>query len=1826
MPLLAEAYAEVRLRMGAEFDADLARVRERLERLSASVDVDLGDVSGLVAGVQGVVEGVERTSAARVDVELGDVSGVLEGVAALRASLEALDAVTVTVSADVSEALARLGEVQATVAALDADTVNIGVDVFGHDRVAAVLAGLDVLKRRAAGLVTVTVDVSGLSAAVAELEVLRVLAREGAELEVRLSGVEQVAAQLELLAGLAGRVSVDVDVDGDARLEELRARLVSLPQRVDVHVDVDVRGAERLEVLRARLARRFEVDVRVDSGRARVAVDELLERLRRLTRRVWRANVFVSIDGGEQLRRLVDRLQRLDRRVYVAAVRVAVRGLGDLRRLEERLARVALRTVQLDVEVDTAAAMLNLEAFDLLRRRVDGRDVNVDVDVDVARASAELAAFDVLVARVTDQVRDRFRSGEFGARLPAGYAGLVTGLAAAAAAAAPLVPALTGAAAAMIGMGAAAGVAAAGLAGLGVAFNDLAVRDLKDQLTVLRTELVAAFRPVADQVAKVAAPALSVVARDLVAAVAPAAAASVAPLTESVAAFAATVSRSLLPVIEPLRDGLITVVDALGVWAPTAGAVAATVAGPLADALAALVDLLGGTAVEGARLWQAALSGFAAVARRAVGPLNEVTAAIRGVFSGSGDEFLAVVGQAGRLLGEFSAGVAKVSSVLLDAVASNGLEESLLAVAGALSFVSPAATGVVLALTHLNELADMLGRAFESLGFENLAVLAGLVVSAFNPLAGVLVVLSGELDSVVELIGKLVDNVLPVAVPVLDTLRAALELVVKAAAGFVSGLADMFDGGELAAKLAPLAAMLKALFAYLSDPRVFEQFGKAFGVVLKPLLQGAAEVVAWFAGRLPAALAQLLETVRLFAVTNLNLFAAVGDAVAFVARYVAGPLTDSFVAFAKPVAVVVDGIAGLVGKSPELAAKLDAVRAKVAAVDDSASRFADRMRDASAGIAGFVDRTAPVLRRFTELYDRFKAGELTFDEYVAALGLVERGLRSQVGAVTESERVLRKLHGEYRAGKRSLGSYLQELVKLGRVAPSVAAALNRLQKTVAEPPTFADLADRVRDRMRVEKDRLTGVGRSVSSALGLSFTVDDDTRSKAVGSVKTLADDIDRVLNRFKLSEFFTKETFNVKWALERLARTVEVQAENFGRLGSLERLGFKNLAAQLATLSNDPFLLAKALDQLFALGVDTLLSYERRLAQAGAAVAAQARNVGPAVGEQLGVGVREGVTEAEEQVRGSVKSFTSVLRDALDTVRVQADNVRRLVQLERMGFRALALELANIGDPKGLQQALNELFGAGIAAIRSANNQIVSAINETSAAVAQASPELREALGAPVEQAAADVREGTVTLRDVILERGKVLADALAVTDAVIMLAEAGFRNIAAELSRIEDLDVAKQIVDSFASMSAEGLRAAEAELAAQQRLAVDALNERLNRVFSTLGVDVASAERVADEYRAAGAKIAASLNDWWSNLFTGPPSGTAASERGRVEAEAYKNGLTSALDSFKVNTAQVWAGRGAVGGPLFAAKAAGAGAALAYVTSAASTLTSLTGVVERAVGAMAGPLTVAARRAAVSFGSGVADGIADTVDKLVDVAKLVGLTVGLSFRAALTATGGETVAVFGKAVAAAVGRLPTLVGDLASLSGALIGSAFLDGFNRGLLSRVPEVTATTSKVVGMVAEAARRAAGVRSPSRVAAVIGAQWVDGLVAGLESRTDAVVAAAERVAEATAKAFNATTLDVVGRLFDEPQLVKVEPVVNMSRLVELPVIAAEQPGVAQAASTTPTATVEPDRMDRLIAVLERIERPLFGEYHVHVDAPPPPDQLARDAVYARAMLG
>jgi hypothetical protein len=1559
--------------------------------------------------------------------------------------------------------------------------------------------------------------------------------------------------------------------------------------------------------------------------------------------------------------------------------------LAALRQLDGKTARIS-------TEINgTPGAVGELGAVNAAKQKVDG-DANINVDVNGAgEAISKLTAVAGASATATASLS--------GLDAPKGLANAIGGIAAAAAAIGPTVPGLLGAGVGFLAIGAGALAAVGGIAALGVALNKVALADLKDQFASVKAELITTFQPVADLIVQDVAPRFLGAFSGLIQQVAPLAEGLIGPIADSLVAFVDTFSSILTPeLIAPFATGIAGFIDTFGKFLPTLAGVTQEIAGPFFDALSGLLDLLFGTAETATPLWTGALSGFADLARGLVEPLNQITRQVVGTFQRIGPAVGNIFGDLGDLLRPFIDGVLQGVELIVNAIDSIGIENllNIVAIAGLILAPANPLVGFVGAFLFLKDAVDILGPALAALTplitiigqiagqvFDDVTIAVRSIISAidFDQVRGVLEPFLRYIQAGFRLLGSLV--------------KVIGAQIGNAARGFQSA----FNLGAFQALFVPAIQLFTALSGAvdgLADNEGLSEFQRKWGEtgaqVANTLVSIALRIQQFLLTFLTQFIKPAGNALFTFADAFLTVFKGVVD-------FLSGPFLDGVITILRPIALVLDA---LPGGDNALVAGLDAARDGLDSLSDGLDGFTlDGARDA---FNEGADAIAAWGQEVVGLQEKLQSGELTWEEYLKQTGLVGPTQEEVATATEEARTKLDELNESYAQGKIDANKYYKGIAEAAsKTLPSAAKAFERVQELVAEGLNLEEGADLARKQIEQANKAAETAAESTASnlrktlgsgGLGSFFTISDEEVAKAENGARKIYEAMQEYLGLGRLSEFIDAEAVEVDRALIELTDNLQRRASNIARLQQLEALGLPFVAAQLATFADQPEVLEEAINQIFAGGVNAFLGFEGQLRDASRRALASLQNLSPSLAAGLGVDFGQ---EAADKIDEGNLTIQQALDKLSDNIRTKAANIRRLNQLESLGFGTLAEELATLNDdPKALQAALDQLFAGGIGSIRSANARIEAEYDGLAAALEGTGPRIAEAIG--FDRVAKTIEDDSVSIVEALdAARQEFFRQVLAL-GVVRELDTQGFSALAQKLIEVEDPEQFAQWAADVANLSDEARYLLDAQIKADTE-ALAGVNAEWGAFFQDK-FGVIPPGLVADqetELEAAANQISTAITGFQTQLtqtlqaaFGAPLSAgpgvtvdttaitTGATQAGSLYGQTFGAVLSEELRtavSFAINEAffakpiafdpspqtpliDTFTATATRVGEVFATTIAeslttSVATVLSTVLPTVALVSGLTTSLSLANGLNVGASAVgdamtaivasivdlsatlpgtlfgvgvrAADRLAVGFVTGWAVKVADvsvTIAQTLSTLNLsvgriasgIGIEAGRRIGAGLADALGSSEVVT-QVANAARGTANTIESTL-TFAGFAIGDQLVAGIEVGIALRTPSLLALATQIAQAVGAVMRAALQINSPSGVGIFIGDSFVAGIVAGLDRSQPEVEQAALALRQSLEAAATA------------PVQLTAQVDSQVAGIGSAPVATA----TVTAASAVPTsdATVLRQMLAELQAQNAELRavaaRPLIGEYNVSTTKEPQsPDQLARDAAFAKALL-
>jgi hypothetical protein len=201
-----------------------------------------------------------------------------------------------------------------------------------------------------------------------------------------------------------GPIEVPLDVDDRAFSTVLREALargrVSARDPILFTLDADASDVQRkitqteVDIERLR-SQGVEIMFRARSQELQTAITQSEARLNDLTSREWTADVAVKILGEQdKIAKLRAELGALDQSAFEPAVRVKINeALGDLARFSAEMGKIDRKraTAVVDLDVNTAGARADIEAFLARQRHRHSLGIDLEVDTDtLGRLSASI--------------------------------------------------------------------------------------------------------------------------------------------------------------------------------------------------------------------------------------------------------------------------------------------------------------------------------------------------------------------------------------------------------------------------------------------------------------------------------------------------------------------------------------------------------------------------------------------------------------------------------------------------------------------------------------------------------------------------------------------------------------------------------------------------------------------------------------------------------------------------------------------------------------------------------------------------------------------------------------------------------------------------------------------------------------------------------------------------------------------------------------------------------------------------------------------------------------------------------------------------------------------------------------------------------------------------------------------------------------------------------------------------------------------------------------------------------------------------------------------
>ncbi len=686
--------------------------------------------------------------------------------------------------------------------------------------------------------------------------------------------------------------------------------------------------------------------------------------------------------------------------------------------------------------------------------------------------------------------------------------------------------------------------------------------------------------------------------------------------------------------------------------------------------------------------------------------------------------------------------------------------------------------------------------------------------------------------------------------------------------------------------------------------------------------------------------------------------------------------------------------------------------------------------------------------------------------------------------------------------------------------PGTARALDKWSKALEQGGTAAWIPDisKFYEAPKEATEKAVDAVHDVLSSTGLDslFIIPDELVDDTESKAKQIQEAVQKFVGGNALSQFIDGAERNVVLALNRLVRSIDQKVKNIQRLKIIDAMGFSDLAAQLGSLNANPAVLGKYLDQLFAAGAGEMSTQNARLSAKRAEMEATLKGLSPIVAGAIGENF--GADAANKIGRGS-ESISEALDTATSNLRLKANNIRRLGQLQSAGYGDLAVALAGMNtDPKKLAAALDQLAAGGVAAYQAANAKLAGASNELVAAQkAQVGP-LAEALGAGTKEGVEAVNNKFDTIGGALEAAHKQFALENANVMRIMALEGKNYTNIAQAIvdSGAAPEDV-KVWLDQLDVAGPAALDAWEAQLQADIDARMNIMRVKVDAVTAEVGQVVAAAISSAN------------LADPWKAFFGGKGSGVTPKEGGDTKSESMLPPMPSKddvnkwandfADTLRKPVADASAGIGAAVGVQFAAGFA-VGADGAGTLAAARTVIGLLASGDEFIGA--------GNLAAILYTGGVTSGVETWTWSVSLAASKLAADVGARGASEFSKGGTAAGLLFGVGVGAGISQSASLIRLLAAATAATamdafkrdtstrgreVGKALMDGVAVGMFATLPQTLLAVTAMGSAISAALKASLGVRSPSRVGIEVGGFLAEGVQLGLEARVATVAASA-----------------------------------------------------------------------------------------------------------------
>lgn len=856
--------------------------------------------------------------------------------------------------------------------------------------------------------------------------------------------------------------------------------------------------------------------------------------------------------------------------------------------------------------------------------------------------------------------------------------------------------------------------------------------------------------------------------------------------------------------------------------------------------------------------------------------------------------------------------------------------------------------------------------------------------------------------------------------------------------------------------------------------------------------------------------------------------------------------------FVKTLAVVTDAVASLPGIENLL---------------PGIGGIGDQVRDAANQIRTLGDTTVSVARGVKDFGRNLAENvDIAFD---FARGVLSGGqaLDTFAGKAARAELTLRSLSAAQRVA--------------GQVSSALSQAYGPIN-ALAEQATSGDLPG-IADFIQSDAEATAQAAKRYGGGLADYFRAETEEAAKAQSTGIS-------VLSYGSISDYMDRENLDIDRAIHSLETRLRTQAENIGKLNFIASLGFGPLAEQLATLRDNPEMLAKAIEDLSAGGIGAFREANGRIASAQMSVAAQMAQLNPALEEVFGV-TRDTV---ENEVDKTSTSVTEAFGNFAAEQTQHAENIRRIGQLYSQGFTFLAEELYSLeGDPAALQAAMSQLEGASTASLQS----LEASARQGIASVQSAYESLPESLqiklglddgddlgageaGEKVYRAFDDVFKDYIDAQedfrfkveklaelteagnlDLVKFLGELDPDAFRhYYDELAKGGEAGFKDLnnTLALNALATKDTLTNSIPTIGEVLQDsakfkevlaaqlGITPEEAELMLQQAAdVVAAAGKRISEQFSFTGIfgedNTGSVDGNAPDHLLGGllppaGEMATAGESLTEELFGGVSEG--ATTFAAPAAADLENAVGTLTEGVSTAAADAVSGVGADVGRLYVT-AIGLGVASSTPQVVAVLLDLLSGMGKIAeeggseVGEVLGENLIEGSSTSIEYGTAA---VAETLLRLFrdvrsntrGIVADVGELTGQTFALGIIAGVNQGAGAVSTIVAGMFVRAVDVADSLVFNYGRLIGLQFAAGLTAGLSQASRAVLQAAIQLALSVVRTIQEELDINSPSRVAEGIGSFIGEGLAAGLRASTRSVLDAATDLTADIESAFDSST--------------------------------------------------------------------------------------------------